>query len=132
MALKFQPKPGSVVMCDFRTGFIVPEMVKYRPVVVIARHSSNSRLVTIVPLSTTAPAELKPYHHALSVNPLPDRKNIQCWAKCDMVMTVSLSRLDRYKTRVANVRQFVVPVLLKPDFEGIQHATAAALNLTGL
>lgn len=54
MALKFQPKEKTVVMCDF-SGFKEPEMVKVRPVVVLAKHKHNARLVTIVPLSTTEP-----------------------------------------------------------------------------
>ena len=40
MALAFQPRPGTVVMCDF-SGYVVPEMVKVRPVVVIARNRKN-------------------------------------------------------------------------------------------
>ena len=54
MALAFQPRPGTVVMCDF-AGYVLPEMVKVRPVVVIARNRKNRQLVTVVPLSTTAP-----------------------------------------------------------------------------
>ncbi|MFK5216451.1 type II toxin-antitoxin system PemK/MazF family toxin [Glaesserella parasuis] len=59
MALKYQPKEKAVVMCDF-SGFIAPEMVKTRPVVVISKHKKNSELVTIVPLSTTKPEPLGP------------------------------------------------------------------------
>jgi len=64
MPLKFQPKAGSVVICDFH-GFVVPEMVKKRPVVIIAKHKHNSQLVTVVPLSTTQPKPVAPYHHKL-------------------------------------------------------------------
>lgn len=54
MPLQYQPKEGSVLICDFR-GYEVPEMIKVRPVVVIRKHRTNSLLVTVVPLSTTAP-----------------------------------------------------------------------------
>lgn len=40
MPLKFQPRERSVIMCDFR-GYEEPEMVKKRPVVVIARNRHN-------------------------------------------------------------------------------------------
>lgn len=125
MALTFQPKPGTVVMCDF-TGYVVPEMVKVRPVVVIARNRKNSKLVTVVPLSTTAPSTLEAYHHQLSANPLPGNAAAACWAKCDMIATVSLARLDRVK--IAK-RQFAAPVLPAADYAAIQAAVVIALGL---
>lgn len=126
MPLLYQPKPRSVVMCDF-VGFIVPEMIKVRPVVVLARHKHNRQLVTVVPLSTTEPNQLADHHHELSVNPLPDKPHVSCWAKCDMVATVALARLDRYKL---GPRQFVVPEVSFADFAAIRAGVAAALQLT--
>jgi uncharacterized protein YifN (PemK superfamily) len=126
MVMLYQPRPGNVVMCDYR-GFVVPEMVKVRPVVVIARNRKNRRLVTVVPLSTTEPDLLEDHHHALANNPLPGRKTISCWAKCDMVTTVSLGRLDRYKVGRG---QYAVPVLPADDFEAIRRSVAKALDLT--
>ncbi len=41
--LKFQPKVGSVVYCDY-VGFIAPEMIKNRPVIVVSKHKHNSKL----------------------------------------------------------------------------------------
>lgn len=113
-------------MCDYR-GFVVPEMVKVRPVVVIARNRGNRRLVTVVPLSTTEPDLLEDHHHALARNPLPGREGIGCWAKCDMVTTVSLGRLDRYKVGRG---QYAVPMLPAVDFNAIRRAVAKALDLT--
>ena len=126
MAMLYQPRPGNVVMCDYR-GFVVPEMVKIRPVVVIARNRKNRRLVTVVPLSTTEPNAIEDHNHALSRNPLPGREAISCWAKCDMVTTVSLGRLDRYKVGRG---QYAVPMLPTADFEAIRRAVANALDLT--
>lgn len=97
MPLLFQPKPRAVIVCDFSTN-IVPEMTKKRPVIVIKQHKRNSKLVTIVPLSTTEPKIIEPYHYRLKANPLPDR-NVSCWAKCDMVSTVSVYRLSLYKPK---------------------------------
>jgi uncharacterized protein YifN (PemK superfamily) len=96
MALLYQPRPGCVVMCDF-AGNIMPEMVKVPPIVVIARNRNNRNLVTIVPLSTAAPTALEDHHHGLAANPLPGKAAVRRRAKCDMVATVSLARLDRVK-----------------------------------
>jgi uncharacterized protein YifN (PemK superfamily) len=126
MSLLYQPKPRTVVMCDF-TGYVAPEMVKVRPVVVIAKHRHNRKLVTIVPLSTTEPDQLADHHHELSVNPLPDKPHTSCWAKCDMVATVALARLDRYQI---GRNQFVTPEVPAADFAAIRAGVASALNLT--
>ena len=128
MPLEFQPRPGQVVICDFR-GYVVPEMVKVRPVVVIARNRKNRKLVTVVPLSTTAPGEPDAHHHELSGNPLPGRERRTCWAKCDMIATVSLDRLDRVKVVRAGRREYVSPMLPEVDFEAIRAAVGNALGL---
>jgi len=86
----------------------------------------GERQHTIVPLSTTAPRRLEAYHHAFMVNPLPDKSRLPCWAKCDMVATVSLSRLDRYKQPHG---KFIVPQISEADFEALQMCVATALNL---
>jgi len=126
MPLPFQPKALSVVMCDF-SGFVVPEMVKIRPVVVLAKNNQNHKLVTVVPLSTTRPKTISAYHHELSANPLPDKPHTTCWAKCDMLYTVSINRLDRYRLSVG---RFVIPVVSPADFEAIKAGVAVALNLS--
>lgn len=128
MPLLYQPRPGQVVMCDFK-GYVVPEMVKVRPVVVVARNRKNRKLVTVVPLSTTAPDALEDHHHELSANPLPGKGQITCWAKCDMLATVSLDRLDRYKVGRG---QYVTPDLPKPDFDAICRGVVNALGLAAL
>ncbi|TDF37798.1 type II toxin-antitoxin system PemK/MazF family toxin [Histophilus somni] len=125
MSLKYQPKEKSVLMCDF-SKFQSPEMTKVRPVVVIAKHKRNKELVTVIPLSTTEPQPLEKYHYALPVNPLPDKANIQCWAKCDMIYTVSISRLDRYKI---GKRDYISPLVSDTDFQVIKNCTALALKL---
>lgn len=87
MPLTFQPRPGSVVYCDF-DGLRPPEVVKRRPVVIVNRHSSNRRLAT-VPLSTSQPIPVLAHHHRLESNPLPDdARDKVVWAKCDMIYTL--------------------------------------------
>ena len=70
--IKFPPKQGSFLQCDFR-GFIEPEMTKKRPVIVISTptlHGEGNKLATIVPLSTTHPDPVKEYHYLLKNIPI--------------------------------------------------------------
>lgn len=97
MALQFHPKRGQVLYCDFTTGFIEPEMVKVRPVVVLSR--TNQQVCTIVPLSGTEPNPLREYHWQVSPESLPPHLAAKgtWWAKCDMITTVAFARLDRVR-----------------------------------
>ena len=131
MPLPFQPRQGAVVLCDFR-GMIEPEMVKRREVVVIARHKHNGQLVTVVPLSATEPERPETYHYRLSKDPRPDGDPTKTiWAKCDMVYTLCLERLDMHYTRTRRGARQSVRVQLPPeDIAAIRLCVAAALQLT--
>ena len=99
MPLAFHPRPGSILLCDYTTGFIVPEMVKRRPVVVVSpRLRQRSGLCSVAPLSATPPHPVRRYHCELILPPLPKpwRSN-RCWVKADMLATVSFQRLDRIR-----------------------------------
>jgi len=100
MPLAYHPKIGEILLCDYETGFIPPEMTKRRPVVTISpRLRRRDNLVTVIPLSTTAPNWIENYHceiELLQVLPKPFDSKIM-WAKCDMVATVARTRLDRFK-----------------------------------
>jgi len=97
VAIAFHPKAGTVLVCDFR-GYIEPEIIKTRPVVVVSpNHMRRPGLVTVIPLSTTAPIRIEPYHYLLQGNPVPGSDAQAVWAKCDLVATVSVVRLDRKK-----------------------------------
>ncbi len=62
-ALKLYLKTGEIVICNYNTGFVVPEMVKSRPAVVISKSSTHWRgLCTVVPLSTTPPEKVEAWH----------------------------------------------------------------------
>lgn len=130
MTLTYQPRLWAVVLCDF-AGMVVPEMVKKRDVVVIARGRHNSRLVTVIPLSTTVPDPICNYHHALGRNPRPDGDPAtRVWAKCDMLYTVSLARLDLYYTRTRRGgRQPLTPIVAEADRRGIMRGVRAALRM---
>ena len=134
MPIPYQPKSRQIVMCDFR-GFEQPEMVKKRPVVVLAPHKKNSKLVAVVPLSTTEPTEMEPHHHRLLHNPLPDAPNVPVWAKCDMVAVVSIARLDLIRTgrRLPDGRrEYLQSKLGQDQFDAIRRGVAHALGLVSL
>ena len=127
MALRFPPRTGTVWMCDFNTGFKVPEMIKVRPVVVVSPRSKQmTKLCTIVPLSTTAPVPVEPFHHRMDPRSLPGKLGTkETWAKCDMLYTVSLERLSRATKRgeTATLR------VLDEDLDAIRDCVMVALGL---
>lgn len=102
--LNFQPKPGSVVYCDYK-GFIEPEMVKKRPVIVISKHKHNKKLISIVPISTTKPDPMLDYH--IQMDPLFCSiylENKKSWIKCDMINVVCLERLHLVRDSKTGIR----------------------------
>ena len=53
------------------------------------------------------------------------------WAKCDMVYTVSLERLEMHYLRTRRGGRQVVSVQLRPEeFKAVQRCVAIALQLT--
>jgi uncharacterized protein YifN (PemK superfamily) len=96
MPIFFQPKCGAILVCDF-SGFIAPEMIKRRPVVVISPQMSNRpRMCTIVPFSTTEPYPIEAFHYKFEPTPTlpPPYDDPVQWIKCDMIYTVSYDRLS--------------------------------------
>ena len=77
-------------------------MVKRRPVVVVSkRKRRSSGLLTVVPLSTTAPDQVLAHHCLITLEkPLPHPKfdTTACWVKGDMVTTVAHHRLDLFRS----------------------------------
>lgn len=120
----FYPKHRHVLMCDFERGFVAPEMVKRRPVVVISKAETHGRrLCTVVPLSTTPCVPEMDWHYLLQQNPLrgtPPHTSV--WAKCDMLYTVSFDRLDKPHTKSRQGRQYYVPKLCEADWDGLVKA----------
>lgn len=136
MPLTFHPQPGMVLICDFSTGFKPPEMVKRRPVVVISpRPRRKTQLCIVVPLSTTPPVPVEACHHQLDPASLPGPlSTTPTWAKCDMLATVALDRLDRLKLgREANgKRLYSTQVISADDFKAIQRSVLHALGFQQL
>lgn len=97
MTLHYQPNFGQILICDFPKEFNPPEMVKRRPVICVSpKHRTRHRIATVVPLSTTEPIVKTQFNvevildHQIS----PKYPELHCWAKCDMLYTLSLDRLS--------------------------------------
>ena len=129
MPLYYRPRQGDVLLCDFTRGFVAPEMLKVRKVVVISRTTThNRRLCTVLPISATAPEFLKDWHHLLRDNPLPDDGYKRLWVKCDMIYTVSFDRLDKLHRRSRRSgREYFVPRLGVEDMQGVIDGVKAYL-----
>jgi mRNA interferase MazF len=126
MSIKFIPSPGMVLMCDFDSGFIPPEMTKVRHVVVVSpRHRRSSGSCLVVPFSTVAPNPVEPYHYRIPAGAYSFfKKNADVWAKANLLSHVSFGRLDR----VLDGGKYVSPTLNPSDFRGIQLAVLEALG----
>jgi mRNA interferase MazF len=127
--LIFHPGPGTIVICDFSAGFHPPEMVKIRPVIVISPRRRSVQLVTVVPLSSSAPMPVQPWHIQLPHGAFPPARGV-IWAKCDMVATVGFARLDRVKARLEGRRVYQTFQLGNADFAAILAGVRAALGLS--
>jgi len=130
MAITFRPKAGEILQCDFH-GMMPPEMVKVRDVVIVAPHYQNRSLVAVVPLSTTAPNKVLPYHFALPSDPRPDGTGLRTvWAKCDMLYTFSTERLTMHHSNSRHGRRQAVRIYLPQEaLDAIKRCIAFALNL---
>ncbi|MGP9821349.1 type II toxin-antitoxin system PemK/MazF family toxin [Salinarimonas sp. NSM] len=125
--LQFQPRPGQVLVCHFGLGFRPPEMIKTRPVLVVSPKRRDSvKLCTVVPISSRAPEEVRPYHYRLPQGILPDSKYAEAWIKGDMVATVGCHRLDRLKV---GHRRYESPSV--PD-DVLREARRCVLHATGM
>ena len=127
--LPFHPRAGQLLVGDFR-DFELPEITKVRPVVVISpKLPYRTGLATIVPLSTKAPLTDLPYVHKMSRNYSPwGNEADDSWAKCDLVLNISLRRLSSFKV---GRRKFSSPAISAEDLIGIRKAVLAGLGLTG-
>lgn len=119
MPLNYYPNPGEILVCDY-SGFVEPEMVKKRPVIIISpRLRRRGELVCVVPLSTTPPAPAELHHCKITLEkPLPAPFQApEVWAKCDMVSNLARSRLDRFRAgkKPDTAGRYYVSGMLTPD-----------------
>lgn len=130
MPLNFHPRAGQILVCDFR-GFEVPEMVKVRPVMVISRRLPHrSDIITVVPISTTAPKHELPFVVRLSKNYHPQAADdLPCWAKCDMVMNLGRHRMNGFKV---GRRKWETPQAAGADLEAVRNGVIYGLGMQHL
>ena len=126
-ALQMYLKTGEIVICNFDTGFVPPEMVKSRPALVFSKSSTHWRgLCSVVPFSTTPPDRVEPWH-VLVKNPLHRRlpqgqrfgQAAEMWAKCDMITTVSFARITRPYDWQCGVRKYAAVRLSDADLDAV-------------
>jgi mRNA interferase MazF len=137
VAITFHPRIGQILMCDFTTGFVEPEMVKRRPVLVISSAlSGRDSLATIIALSTTPPPIVMPYHLQLPKASLPQIGKFQekvTWLKGDMIYTVGFHRLDLIQlgTRnpITNKRMYYNNRLSREQMKQVYQCVLHGLNL---
>ena len=130
MPITFHPHPGTILICDFSTGFQPPEMVKVRPAIVLSPHRRTGNLVTVVPLSSTAPVPILPWHVQLPAGAYPPARG-PMWAKCDVVLTIALTRLDRVRQKGPQGSPiYSAPRLAPVTFAAVQLGVKAALGLS--
>ena len=134
MPLGYYPRPGEILLCHYDRGAVAPEMVKTRPVVVVGpRLRRRAQLVTIVPLSTTEPMPPEAYHSLieLAVSLPPPFGSTRMWAKCDMVQSVALARLDRFREarRQGQPRRWTTGAVSADQLADIRRAILSGLGL---
>jgi len=88
-------------------------------------------LVTVVPLSTTPPNPLSPWHVELLIDVPPPWGKITRWAKCDMLATVGFARLNlpHHRHPVTGTRLFSQLELPQDMVDSLRKAAAAALGI---
>jgi uncharacterized protein YifN (PemK superfamily) len=137
MPIREHPYIGSILLCDFNSGFREPEMVKRRPVVVLSpKIAARPGLCTVVSLSGTAPDPLMPYHCQIDIRPrLPDGfESDGIWVKGDMLYAVGFHRLDFIRTgkNAAGRRLYHYTPLNDENIKKIRECVLRGLGLTSL
>ena len=118
-------------MCDY-SGYVKPEMVKLRRVIVVSPANKGASVVLVVPVSTTRPRIATPVHVRL-----PGGDEYECfagapevWVKADLLSHVRFERLDRVFVRGTG---YLKTVKLSPEhLKDVQGAVLHALGLGSL
>ncbi|MCW5699332.1 MAG: type II toxin-antitoxin system PemK/MazF family toxin [Rhodospirillales bacterium] len=137
MAIREHPKLGTVLFCDFDSGFREPEMVKRRPVVVISpKIKARHQLCTVVALSTSAPKPIMAYHCQIDLRPRLPRPwtSDGIWVKGDMINTVAFHRLHlvRLGKDVSGKRIYAYEPLSDENIKKIRKCVLHGVGLSTL
>ena len=129
--LPFHPSPGEILVCDYATGFRAPEMVKRRLCVVVSpKLKRRNDLVSVVPISETAPDPLELWHHKIELVSASGGSGPR-WVKCDMIATVAYLRLSRphHRHAVSGARLYERLMLAPDDLAQVRRKVGLALGL---
>jgi mRNA interferase MazF len=136
MPVTYHPRQGCIVHVSFDEAFKEPEMVKSRLCVVVSKPiQARPNLCTVIPLSTTAPNKIMPYHYQLTIPfPLPDRWSAKtCWAKCDMIYSAGFHRVDLLRLgKESGRRIYQTECIPDESFRNLQRAMLHGLGLSYL
>jgi len=118
------PEAGMVLMCDFH-GYVKPEIVKNRHVIVLSSKLFNSwGTVVVVPVSSGAPKKASKVHFMIPANKYPCfRADEDQWVKGNLLSHVRFARLDRVKAN----GQWCTPKIDEKDLGQVCAAAAAAI-----
>lgn len=134
MALRFHPKRGTIITCNFDQGVKAPEMVKRRPVVVLSPQiKGRQNLCTVVALSTTEPDVVHDYHCKITpMRPYPAPFDAgTMWVKGDMVYAAGFHRLDLIRSGkdYHGKRQYRTEVLPPNNMRRIEQCVLHGMGL---
>jgi len=127
------PAQGTILICDF-DGFVEPEMIKRRPVIVMSRKiASRPRLCTIVSLSTAEPETILPMHYLLELDPpLPwPYCSPEMWVKGDMIYSLGFHRLfyPRMKKDSTRKRMYDIRTINPDQLACVQKCIMAGIGI---
>lgn len=122
---------------NFDGAFKEPEMVKPRLCIVLSKAmKSRPGLCTVVPLSTTPPGQIMPYHVQLVFAfALPERwGNIPRWLKGDMIYTAGFHRIDLLMLGkdTSGKRVYQLSTISRDDLARVQACVLHGIGLSEL
>ncbi|WHO24116.1 hypothetical protein G6L90_21040 [Agrobacterium tumefaciens] len=131
ISITFPPSPREVYWIGTFIDSLEPEFTGYHQGIILSGaktlHDASEHVV-FVPITSNLPAngtrgKLPPYIHKLERSPAGDGRN--AWAICNHVMTVRLSRLERFhgSDQSGNYR-LKVPKISTSDFSAVLDCVA--------
>lgn len=128
--IRFAPRRGQILMCDFDMATVPPEMRKKRRVVILSPktlngpHGLRPGKCVVVPFSATVPHRILPCHIPFPVGSYASL-TIDVWAICEAIAHVSHARLDR----VAVGSDFISEEMAEADVKRVVAGVSYALAL---
>ena len=121
-SLKSKPRYGQYYWVDFPKDTREPEFVSRHPAIVVRAGGALSDACVVVPITSSEPEEIRPYHYKLLRNPNPHDPNREIWAICNHLYTVHPCRLSPVRKR----GMMLFPKATEDDMKGIVQAIQAA------